>query len=208
VVDVRDQGSGIGPENLQVIFERFQQVGQAKRSSTKGFGLGLNIVKELACLNLGDISVQSALGEGSTFSVTFAVFDYEHLIHRFIARRETFDRHGDQVVVIRACPVGRVPDIGPHIASFVTHYLSAFDLTFDRPDKNDVILLALTADPQAMVDRLVAKNREEMRLSPGSTVDLSFEVLHRWSVNEELSDIANAFVALFGLKVAEQSNEP
>ncbi len=207
VIDVRDQGSGIGLENLQVIFERFQQVGQAKRSSTKGFGLGLNIVKELACLNLGDISVRSTLGEGSTFSLTVPVFDYEHLIHRFIARRETFDCHGDQVVVIRACPVGPVPDIGPHIASFVTHYLSAFDLAFDRPDKNDVILLALTADPKAMVKRLLAKNREEMRLSPGSTVDLSIEMLHRWNVEEDPSTIADAFVALFNHEVAERSNE-
>ncbi|MCH8854639.1 MAG: HAMP domain-containing histidine kinase [Planctomycetes bacterium] len=210
VIDVRDQGSGIGPENLQVIFERFQQVGQGARSSTKGFGLGLNIVKELACLNLGDISVQSTMGEGSTFSLTLPVFDYEHLLHRFIARRETFDRHGDQVVVIRAAvadPVGPAPDIGRHIASFVAHYLSAFDLTFDRPDKNDVILLALTSDPTAMVERLLAKNRKEMRLSPGSTVDLSIEILHRWNIEEHPSNIADTFVALFGQELAEQSNE-
>ena len=210
VIDVRDQGSGIGPENLQVIFERFQQVGQGARSSTKGFGLGLNIVKELACLNLGDISVQSTIGEGSTFSLTLPVFDYEQLVHRFIARRETFDRHGDQVVVIRAAvadPVGPAPDIGRHIASFVAHYLSAFDLTFDRPDENDVILLALTSDPTAMVERLLAKNRKEMRLSPGSTVDLSIEILHRWSIEEDPSNIADTFVALFGQELAEQSNE-
>jgi signal transduction histidine kinase len=208
VIDVRDQGSGIGPENLQVIFERFQQVGQTKRSSTKGFGLGLNIVKELACLNMGDVSVQSTVGEGSTFSVTFPVFDYEQLIHRFIARRETFDRHGDHVVVLRACPVGPAPDIGAHIASFVAHYLTAFDLTFERPEENDVILLAVTADPEAMVERLLTNNREEMRLSPGSTVDISVEILHRWNVNEDPSNIADAFVALFGHEVAEQTDEP
>ena len=158
-------------------------------------------------MNLGDISVQSTLGEGSTFSLTVPVFDYQHLIHRFIARRETFDRHGDQVVVIRACASGPAPDIGPHIASFVAHYLSAFDLIFDRPDKNDVILLALTADPEAMVERLLTKNREEMRLSPGSTVNLSIEILHRWNVNEDPSNIADTFVALFSHELAEQSHE-
>ena len=179
----------------------------------------MNIVKELACLNLGDISVQSTLGEGSTFSLTVPVFDYQHLIHRFIARRETFDRHGDQVVIIRAAtrlsssqaaadPSGPAPDIGSHIASFVAHYLAAFDLTFDRPDQNDVILLALTSDPKAMVERLLTKNREEMRLSPGSTVNLSIEILHRWNVNEDPSNIAETFVALFGHELAEQSNEP
>ena len=59
-----------------------------------------------------------------------------------------------------------------------------------------------------MVKRLLTKNREEMRLSPGSTVDVFFEVLHRWDVNEDPSSIAETFVALFGHEFAEQSNEP
>ena len=59
VIDVRDQGSGSGPENIQVIFERFQRWVKGARSSTTGFGLGLNIVKEMACVKLGEIGVES-----------------------------------------------------------------------------------------------------------------------------------------------------
>ncbi len=46
LVGVRDNGGGISPENLTLIFQRFKQVGGNPRGSTKGFGLGLNIAKE------------------------------------------------------------------------------------------------------------------------------------------------------------------
>ena len=208
VVTTKDQGPGIDPDNLKLIFERFRQVGRAARSSTKGFGLGLNIVKELVTLNLGDVSVQSVQGEGSTFAFTLPVFDYQRLICRFIDRRESFDRHGEKVLFIRACAVGQVPEISGHISSFLTHYLSPFDVAFARPDHNDAILLALTADPQAMVNRLQTKNREEMRLSPGSTVDFQFEILRCWDVTEDQNEIAESFVELFEAQTVGDRDEP
>ena len=99
------------------------------------------------------------------------------------------------------------PEVGTHITSFVRHYLPAYDLTFERPSHNDVILLALTADPQAMVARLSAKNREELRLSPASSIDLRFEVLHNWNVNEDPNEIVSSFVNLVNHDLAEESNE-
>ncbi len=207
VISVRDQGPGIAPENLKVIFERFKQVGDVSRSSTRGFGLGLSIVKELVNLNLGEVGVKSVLGAGSTFSFTLPVFDYHHLVTRFIDRRDTFDRHGDQVVFIRVYAAGEAPGVTDHITSFLAHYLPAFDLTYPRPVRNDVILLAITDDPQAMVRRLQASNREETRLSPGSTVDLCSDILHCWAANDNPSKIADSFAALFDKEIARKANE-
>ncbi|MBN2474493.1 MAG: response regulator [Pirellulales bacterium] len=68
VIAVSDNGPGIAPEHRELILERFQQVKGAARTSTKGFGLGLSIAKELVHLNLGEIRVESELGQGSTFS--------------------------------------------------------------------------------------------------------------------------------------------
>jgi PAS domain S-box-containing protein len=70
---VRDTGVGIAPEDHTRIFEPFQQ---AKRVITRpqgGTGLGLAISRRLARMLGGDITVQSQLGAGSTFTVVIPV---------------------------------------------------------------------------------------------------------------------------------------
>jgi len=67
---VRDTGIGIAEEDLGVIFEEFGQVTHPMQSRVKGTGLGLPLSKRLAELLGGSIAVQSALGQGSVFSVT------------------------------------------------------------------------------------------------------------------------------------------
>jgi signal transduction histidine kinase len=86
VVGVTDNGPGISPENQQVLFRRFKQLGESVRTSTKGFGLGLSIAKELAEANLGEIRVQSELGRGSTFSFTLPAADPPDVMHRYLRR--------------------------------------------------------------------------------------------------------------------------
>jgi len=69
-VHVADQGPGISPEMQDVIFERFQRVEPTTQARTSGVGLGLPIVRELLRLQQGEVVVQSAVGEGSTFTFT------------------------------------------------------------------------------------------------------------------------------------------
>jgi signal transduction histidine kinase len=72
---VTDTGVGIAEEDQQVIFEKFRQGatalpgGDAMTREYSGTGLGLSIVKELCKLLEGEVSVQSELGTGSTFTV-------------------------------------------------------------------------------------------------------------------------------------------
>ena len=65
---IRDTGPGIAPEALPHIFERFYRSDEARSGS--GAGLGLAIAKELIGAQHGEIAVNSALGKGSTFTVT------------------------------------------------------------------------------------------------------------------------------------------
>jgi signal transduction histidine kinase/ActR/RegA family two-component response regulator len=64
---VRDTGTGVAPENVDIIFQEFAQVGAPVRKDIKGTGLGLPLSRRLAELIGGRVNVESTLGEGSTF---------------------------------------------------------------------------------------------------------------------------------------------
>ncbi len=68
LVAVTDSGSGIAPEGLQHLFQRFYQGGDAIRGKPKGTGLGLAISHEIVMHYNGKIWAESTLGSGSTFS--------------------------------------------------------------------------------------------------------------------------------------------
>lgn len=67
-VSVQDSGPGIAPEDQQRLFDRFEQLDATASSHSEGAGLGLSISQGLAVQMGGRLSVQSAVGEGSTFS--------------------------------------------------------------------------------------------------------------------------------------------
>ena len=77
LLTVADTGTGIPPEALSHIFERFYRVDKARSRQTGGSGLGLAIVRAIVNRNRGEIQVDSAPGKGTTFIVTFPMFDTE-----------------------------------------------------------------------------------------------------------------------------------
>ena len=69
LIQVRDTGRGIPPEKLEQIFAPFVRIDTAYSRSTEGVGLGLAISRDLTRAMGGDLTVQSTLGEGSTFTL-------------------------------------------------------------------------------------------------------------------------------------------
>ena len=66
-ITVKDTGSGIPSEKLSAIFEPFVQADTGKRRAREGSGLGLTIAQRLARAMGGDLTVESMVGEGSSF---------------------------------------------------------------------------------------------------------------------------------------------
>lgn len=86
---VQDTGSGIAEHSLLHIFDPFVQVGHRLRSRHSGVGLGLAISRDLARGMGGDITVQSTLGVGSTFTVTMPSATIDDILPAAYTARHT-----------------------------------------------------------------------------------------------------------------------
>lgn len=69
VIQVKDTGSGIAPEDRARIFDRFYRASSDRSRKTGGSGLGLAIARAIALAHQGSIQVKSELGKGSIFTV-------------------------------------------------------------------------------------------------------------------------------------------
>lgn len=107
---VRDSGAGIAPDDLARLFQPFTQVDASSTRRFGGTGLGLTISRRMANIMGGDISVESTLGEGSTF--TFSVeADVVHWAHEQEAEAIVAEVEGGQslsVLVVEDHPVNRM----------------------------------------------------------------------------------------------------
>ena len=79
IIKVQDSGVGIPQDAQTHIFERFFRVDKARSRNSGGSGLGLAIVRNMVEHNNGTIAVESIVGQGTTFTVTFPVFDIDDM---------------------------------------------------------------------------------------------------------------------------------
>ena len=70
-VIISDSGKGIMAENLPFVFDRFFRVENSQDNAVEGSGIGLSLTRELVELHHGKILVESEIGEGTTFKLTF-----------------------------------------------------------------------------------------------------------------------------------------
>ncbi|OQA07480.1 MAG: Aerobic respiration control sensor protein ArcB [bacterium ADurb.Bin374] len=71
-IEIEDSGSGIEPEELALVFEKFEQTSSGRRIGT-GTGLGMALSRQFARFLEGDITVESRPGVGTTFRLTLPV---------------------------------------------------------------------------------------------------------------------------------------
>ena len=85
-IRVVDTGSGINPELLPYVFERFRQGGDATTQRHTGLGLGLNIVRQLVALHGGTVTAASpGVGHGAIFTVSLPIAAGSNLAGQAVA---------------------------------------------------------------------------------------------------------------------------
>lgn len=191
---VTDSGPGIPPEKVAEVFERFQQVEGGVRSSAKGFGLGLNIVRGLVHQNFGDIDVASRVGKGSTFSFTVPTADPERLIERYLDRISALREKPAHVAAIHATIAeSEPPDIRDEVKHFLLDQTHCDDLLLPSGAREWVIFTPSDDDETGLAASLGHAKSAANRNRVGSQLpDIQYDELGRWSVCDERARIVAA----------------
>ena len=92
VIEIEDTGIGIAEEQLEHIFEKFEQADTSRSRNYEGTGLGLAISQELVNLMEGTIGVRSVLNEGSTFWVKLHLPQDDSVSALAVAEQGLFDK--------------------------------------------------------------------------------------------------------------------
>lgn len=163
-ISVTDQGPGLTPDEVGRLFERFKQTCTGVRSSVKGFGIGLNIVRELVEINFGRVVVESTPGEGSTFSMILPPDDHERIIEMFLA--SAAGRSPDRAIGIMELVRTGAQEGAEDFSAFLAGVLYPMDLQFPSADGESTLLVGQTLDVEAWSTRIHADYntlREELQ---------------------------------------------
>jgi signal transduction histidine kinase len=152
LIGVSDQGPGIAPQDLKVIGDRFRQVGVSQPGAIKGFGLGLNIARDLICLNLGDMRVQSELGKGSTFAFTLPGCMPDRVLRCYIDT--IVERQKQDSLTLLQVTASSEGDEAESLRQFFASASYPLDLVIKAIGEPMILLLGATNEPDNWISRL------------------------------------------------------
>jgi hypothetical protein len=206
-IGVTDHGPGIPPDKLETIFERFKQAG-GLRDTSKGFGLGLSIVRELVDLNLGSVSVQSTMGKGTTFSFSVPVFDPSAIVARYVS---ALARQRPSLFFVSDVRISLPDNVEPAVAAdcdaFLQQQVKRDDLLLRlgpvswilvTPDKREAEVRSLT---RALRDEFANHEAEFTAEAPG----IDIQPVGLWRLPSQRDALVARFTALRDLALARRS---
>lgn len=183
-ISVRDQGPGLSAEEIARLFGRFEQMSAARRSTAKGFGLGLSIARELAWLNLGELSVESRKGEGATFSFTLPVADRAAVVKHAARTIHALAADTDPIAMIHVEADSSDPAADDLLHAWVCSCSYATDLVLPAGccgnGSRGVQVIGRSRAPQAWLERLQRMHAACSREDPESVPAAVFSSAGVW----------------------------
>ncbi|MEO2048628.1 MAG: response regulator, partial [Pirellulales bacterium] len=193
LVGVTDNGPGISQENLQIIFERFQQLDGEVKSSSKGFGLGLNIAKELVGLNFGQMNVESEPGNGSTFTFTIPTWNLVELATRYLDRIKGRIEPASHVSILEATlrqPVDGA--VSNSVDEFLQYSFRAGDTVIRVSSQQWIVLMACrSGQVDTVIQRIQTTLDEANRNRPDCLQMPKIEIQSKgtWQIETDAKEI-------------------
>ena len=162
-ITVSDNGHGIPKEDLNRIFNRFQQVRAHERmASCKGFGLGLSIARALASLNLGSLQVSSVEGEGSQFSVLVPVARVDAVLSCYLDQLQAASSDSSVISVVEVHAESLCPENADEVIETIDDFLRSSVTNFDLVlMMNDGRWLFYTSKSKKSLPRLFDRIRDD-----------------------------------------------
>ena len=222
-IGVSDTGPGISKENLEVIFERFRQGNQQlhatpqsdcwcidRSASSKGFGLGLSIARELVGLNLGQLNAKTNADHGSTFSFTLPLLDPRVVFERLLGRLAFMTRPPSDMSLLTVEIDGKRRKAAAVVDDFLHNAVRTSDLAMPGGNGSWIIATACSEpDCERMIQHLTTEWANYKRNCPQVTLPpLQFRYRGSWSIADQREDITEAFVELYDLNCLNLSPMP
>ncbi|MGA9672262.1 MAG: ATP-binding protein [Terracidiphilus sp.] len=198
-LQVRDTGVGIPEEHREQVFERFHRIESTQARTYEGTGIGLALVQELVKLHGGSVRVESAVGVGSTFTVTIQC-GKEHLpaerIHAPQSLVSTTIRAEAYVEELRQW-LGNEPWLAVDAAKLPKKASLAAGPEPSSSGKRELIVLADdNADMRQYLTRLLGERYEVHAAADGRQ---ALEATRRWRPALVLADVMMPHLDGFGL---------
>lgn len=188
-VRVRDEGPGLPDEACRKLFQRFSRVcDDAHQESISGFGLGLNIVRELSGINLGEVFVESELGKGSTFSFTLPVASCGSIVRQFVVHTRKRSSRAIVSAVQIECDPSDNDDIRP--ITILESACRSHDLLLACQTGDRIMMLGCESDAMVLRDRvmdLITKREDCRRLIESRR--LTINPVGQWPVGQLITNL-------------------
>jgi len=198
VIAVTDNGPGIDAAGRKKIFRRFKQVEQQSRGSTKGFGLVLNIARELVDLNLGQMSIDSEPGEGTTFRFTLPLADPAIVMRRYLRKLSKRRRSASRWLSLIRCEIDDpgYENAGHDVDALLNYVLRRNDLLLRLPDAPHWLLVV--PEPAGQLHRIHRRieqhRRDANRNRPrGPLPEIRIVDVGSWSLPVEVDEVHRKF---------------
>ncbi|WNN89052.1 sensor histidine kinase [Gloeocapsopsis dulcis] len=172
ILQIQDTGTGIAPEHLPHLFERFYQVRGTQARTHEGSGIGLALVHELVQLQGGTIDVSSTVGQGTCFTIALP-FGTEHLPSDLLGDRVQPTRILASTAISAASYVEEVdrwlpPEQHQEIKKVEEQFTLNTDYSLPTSTLARVLLVDDNADMREYLTRILSKHVQVEAVADGA----------------------------------------